>query len=135
MSLIIDSSAIIALALSDEDATYAEAVLSAIARDIAVAPMLFWFEVRNVLVVNERRGRITTEQTDDFLRELVSLPISLDTAPHDSDVIGLARTHRLSVYDAGYLELARRLDGQLATLDQKLRDAATTEGVTVFTNP
>ena len=132
MPLIVDSSAIIALALSDEDATYAEAVLAALVDDVAVAPMLFWYEVRNVLVVNERRRRISAEQTDDFLRELVTLPISLDTAPHDSDVISLARTHGLSVYDAGYLELAKRFDGQLATLDQKLSDAATNECVPVF---
>jgi len=86
-------------------------------------------------LIIESSAIIALALTDDFLRELVSLPISLDTAPHDSDVIVLARTHRLSVYDAGYLELARRLDGQLATLDQKLSDAATTEGVSVFTNP
>lgn len=132
MPLVVDSSAIIALALSDEDAAYAEAVLSALIDEVAVAPMLFWFEVRNVLIVNERRGRITVSQTDDFLRELVTLPITLDTAPHDSDVISLARAHGLSVYDAGYLELAKRCDGTLATLDQKLSEAASSEGVTVF---
>lgn len=53
MPLVVDSSAIIALALSDEDAAYAEAVLRSLIDEVAVAPMRFWFEVRNVLVVNE----------------------------------------------------------------------------------
>jgi len=41
----------------------------------------------------------------------------------------MARAHRLSVYDAAYLELAQREGLPLATLDADLRRAATGEGV------
>ena len=44
----------------------------------------------------------------------------------------LARDHRLSVYDAAYLELAKRLKVPLATLDRKLRGAAEKLDVPVF---
>jgi predicted nucleic acid-binding protein len=40
----------------------------------------------------------------------------------------LARHHRLSVYDAAYLELATRLRLPLATLDAALGRAARAEG-------
>ncbi len=44
----------------------------------------------------------------------------------------LADRHRLTVYDATYLELALRLSLPLATLDDDLRRAAQDEGVTLL---
>jgi predicted nucleic acid-binding protein len=41
----------------------------------------------------------------------------------------LARRHRLTVYDAAYLELAQREVAPLATLDDALTRAAKAEGV------
>jgi predicted nucleic acid-binding protein len=39
-------------------------------------------------------------------------------------VLGLARTHRLTVYDAAYLELTVRIDAPLAMVDRRLAAAA-----------
>jgi len=47
-------------------------------------------------------------------------------------VLRLARAHRLSAYDAAYLELALRRSLPLATLDDKLRVAASAVGVAAF---
>jgi predicted nucleic acid-binding protein len=44
----------------------------------------------------------------------------------------LARSHRLSVYDATYLELALRHGLPLATLDDALAAAATAAGVPTY---
>jgi predicted nucleic acid-binding protein len=132
MALVIDSSAIIALAMSDEDASYANAVLRELASESGHAPTLFWYEVRNVLIVNERRGRITASQSNLFLSDLSSLPIRLDAFPVESSVLALARRQGLSIYDAGYLELAIRHGAKLATLDSKLKNAAIAEGVVVL---
>jgi predicted nucleic acid-binding protein len=44
----------------------------------------------------------------------------------------MARAHALSFYDASYLELVLRLNGQLATKDKKLILAAKTCGVPIF---
>ena len=46
--------------------------------------------------------------------------------------IPLAIFHRLSVYDAVYLELALRLSLPLATLDRALRSAARREGIEII---
>ena len=39
-------------------------------------------------------------------------------------MLALARGHRLTIYDAAYLELALRADAPLATLDRQLASAA-----------
>ena len=44
----------------------------------------------------------------------------------------LARKHRLSSYDAAYLELAMRLQLPLATLDRALAAAGRAEGLDVL---
>jgi predicted nucleic acid-binding protein len=46
--------------------------------------------------------------------------------------VALARRHRLTVYDAAYLELALREGLALATLDTALAEAARAEGVSVL---
>ena len=94
-----------------------------------MVPSLWWFEVRNILVVNERRKRITESGTNSFLRELARLRIRVDREPEEGAVLRLARTHRLSVYDASYLELALREAIPVATLDGELAAAAVAEGM------
>lgn len=95
-------------------------------------PALWWFEVRNALVVNERRWRLTEADTADFLRGLARLPIGIDRSPDEDGVLTLARRHRLTVYDAAYLEVARRESLPLACLDGALRNAAVASGVPLF---
>ena len=94
-------------------------------------PCLWWFEVRNILVVSERRQRVTENQTATFLRALSRLRLRTDSLPDDDAVLRLARRRKLSVYDAAYLELAQREGLPLATLDTRLRMAAVAEGVAV----
>jgi predicted nucleic acid-binding protein len=132
MALVIDPSAILGLVLDDEAADFASLVLAEIEVQDAIVPSIFWYEVRNVLVVNEWRGRISPEKTTAFLASLAELPIEIASLPSELGVLPLARDHRLSVYDAAYLELASRRGLALATLDRKLRNAAQQTGVKLF---
>jgi len=129
--LVLDASIAGCWAFHDEDHPSADLALARLRTAEAVVPALWWFEVRNILVVNERRQRITEAETAVFLRDLARLPIAVDREPESSEVLRLARTHRLSVYDAAYLELAQRSRADLATLDADLKRAAQAEGVTV----
>src|SRR5437016_12772950 len=106
----------------------ADAAFARVKTEEAVVPSLWWFEIRNILVVNERRKRITESDTGVFLRDLAGLRIRIDREPEEGAVLRLARTHRLSVYDASYLELALREAIPLATLDGELAAAARREG-------
>jgi predicted nucleic acid-binding protein len=132
MAVVPDVSAILGQALDDEDATFAESVIAAIARDEAIVPTLFWYEIRNVLVMAERRKRIAAARTTAFLSDLSLLPFSVDDLPREASVLDLARRRSLTVYDATYLELAQRTEAPLATLDQSLITAAKKEGVALF---
>ena len=87
--------------------------------------------MRNTLLVSERRGRLTEADTTAFLAALSRLAISVDRTPGD-DVLALARRRNLTVYDAAYLELARRADLPLATLDRRLALAARAEQVALI---
>ncbi len=97
----------------------------------AVVPRLWHLELRNVLLVGERRGRLSVEQTKKRLRIVYGLPIQTDTNPDLDMTLDLARAHRLTFYDSLYLELAVRRRAPLATLDTQLHRAAIAEGLPV----
>jgi len=132
MPLVIDASVTACWAFEDEDHPIAARALDRLRIDAARVPGLWWFEVRNTLIVNERRKRITSQAVTDFLRKLSSLDVRRDTNPNESEILELARRHRLTVYDSAYLELARREGIALATLDEELADAARAERVVLI---
>jgi predicted nucleic acid-binding protein len=115
----------------DERSAFTEFLFDRLDRERAIVPTLWWFEVRNLAAMNERRGRVTPTQTELFLLKMQDLAIERDDLPVSDDLLRLARQHRLTVYDAAYLELAQRLGVELATLDQRLVNAARAEGVRV----
>jgi predicted nucleic acid-binding protein len=135
MPFVLDASVAACWAFDDEDHPVAGLALARVRTDAAVVPGIWWFEVRNTLIVNERRGRITEADTAAFLRELTRLGVMVDRTPEEATVLALARTHRLTVYDASYLELAQREALPLATLDQPLRAAALAAGISLVGTP
>src|SRR3954454_10336950 len=116
MPFVLDASIAAAWAFADEDHPLAALALERLRNDQARVPAIWWFEVRNTLIVNERRGRIGTANTASFLAALGELDVVADAAPVEAELLALARAHRLAVYDASYLELARRAALPLATL-------------------
>jgi predicted nucleic acid-binding protein len=129
MAFVLDASVTACWAFDDEDHPDASLAFDRMRAEEGVVPGLWWFEVRNILIVNERRRRITESDTAAFLLSLSRLRIRVDRVPDENGVLRLARAQRLSVYDAAYLELAQREGLPLATLDADLRKAAAGEGV------
>ena len=115
--------------MPDERAEIADAAYARLTADAAVVPALFWLEVRNALVINEGRGRLDAAKTNQALRLLKALPITTDADMDEDALLRIARTHRLTVYDATYLEIALRRSLALATLDATLAKAARAEAV------
>jgi len=104
----------------------------------AEVPALWLIEIRNVLLMNERRGRVTVQGSKEFLEALSVLDIRFDfgeASLADDEVLALARRHRLTAYDAAYLELAKRKGLLLATFDKELIKAAPLEGVALVPQP
>lgn len=132
MAFVIDASIVAAFAFEETVNPRVAIAMGSLESSQAFAPNLFFFEIRNLLVVNERRRRTTPERSASFLRVLARLPIRLDRTPDNDDVVSLARERNLTVYDAAYLELAKREGLPLATLDRALEKAAIAEGVALF---
>lgn len=129
MPFVLDASVTACWAFNDEKHSHADTAFALIQRDEAVVPSLWWFEIRNMLVIGERRKRIAESDTAAFLRYLSLFSVRTDKLPDEAQVLRLARVHRLSVYDACYLELAQREGIPLATLDAELSSAARAERV------
>jgi predicted nucleic acid-binding protein len=121
MRFVLDCSVAISWCFSDESNSYADAVLVLLTEDAeAVVPGIFWLEIVNVLLVSERRKRITAQQITEALTLLRSLPISVssDVSPQSTDtLLTIARENNLAAYDAAYLELTIRENLLLATID------------------
>src|SRR5437660_8839433 len=100
--------------------------------ETALVPAWWFIEITNVLAMAERKGRITPTQSDAFIADLSKLGIERDNESPDrafTHLLVLSRRHRLTSYDAIYLELAIRRSLPLATLDHDLRKTAKKLGV------
>ncbi|WP_426123228.1 type II toxin-antitoxin system VapC family toxin [Pararhizobium sp. PWRC1-1] len=129
---VVDASVAAVWFLADEQSDVADAVMDALLRKTACAPDLLRHEVRSVLLMAERRQRISSDLVLASLIRLHHLPIVIADSGDDALVVGLARAHQLSTYDAAYLALAITEGIPLATLDKKLRQAAAAEAVQLF---
>ncbi len=132
-----DSAVTLTWCFSDEATAYTESFLNRLSTltDTAIVPALWLYEIVNVVALASRKGRITQLQGTQFLHSLTDLPIEVDYTNKIllfKDVAPLADRHRLTGYDAAYLELALRLALPLATLDQELIQASKDAGVTVL---
>lgn len=109
------------------DQNYAEAVLQNLIKTETVVPQLWRLEVVNVILTAEKHKQLELGKAERFILRLQNLPIQIDsltTQQAFSKTFPLARNHKLSSYDAAYLELAMRRQLPLATLDKELRKAA-----------
>ena len=134
---VLDASIILTWCFPDEESQKALEISERIASGDRVAVPAFWrHEMLNALLVGERRKRITPELTQTFLDDLDRLPVDVDPPPGAAVVFQtiqmLCRKHRLTAYDAAYLELAMRDNQPLATVDDDLRRAAIAENVVVL---
>ena len=115
--------------MGDEDDTAATDVMRRVTEEGGVVPHIWWYEFRNALLTNERRGRISAQKTSDTLADSLVLNIEIDNNHDESQLLDFARRFELTVYDAAYLEVAFRRSLPLATLDRRLRKAADAIGV------
>lgn len=132
MPFVLDASVAACWMFEDESHPQADLAFERIRTDEAIVPGIWWFEVRNIFIVKERQKRISDSDTARYLQALSGLPIRVDILPGEAAILKLARRHKLTVYDASYLELAFRQSVPLATLDAELARAAYAEKVPVL---
>jgi predicted nucleic acid-binding protein len=134
-SLVLDCSAACALCFEDEANVQSELVFELLEDGQALVPALFFWEVANVLLMAERRGRLTHAERVEALQLFEAQNFAVDpgtAAVVWHDVINLAEQCQLTSYDAAYLELALRSGLPLASHDKALRAAAQRLGVALL---
>jgi predicted nucleic acid-binding protein len=133
MAFVVDVSASLPWCFQDEATSWTEALLDRLsAGEQAHVPALWPVELGNGLLMGTRRNRIPASRAESFLATAYALPILIQpplTRLESEAILQLCQKHRLTFYDATYLELSIRLALPLATLDDALLKAAPLEGV------
>lgn len=135
MAFVVDASVALSWFFEDESSDDTDAVLERTAREPVVVPAHWFFELLNGALVGERRGRSGPEMAAGMKERIALMEVeveAVDAAVAFARTLPLARAHRLTLYDAAYLELAERRGLPLATRDAKLAAAARALGMEVL---
>lgn len=124
---VVDNSIVMSWCFRDESSKYAEKILDSLEQYEAITPSIWPLEVGNVLLVAERKGRLTKADNIRFLNLINDLPITVQQETPDrmlKEILALARACGISSYDASYLDLAMKNGLPIATQDSGLKKAA-----------
>lgn len=132
MSFVLDASLAASWFLPDEASPATNALLDRLLESEAVVPSLFRHEMRNLMLLAQRRGRMSRARLHDVIAELGAVPVRDRGPGDDAEIVTLAIKHDLTAYDAAYLALAMTELLPLATLDKKLAAAARAENVALL---
>ncbi|WP_459554734.1 type II toxin-antitoxin system VapC family toxin [Lacunimicrobium album] len=133
-SLVLDCSMVMAWLFHDEQTELTDRVQQMMLMQAAVVPSIWSYEVANVLLTAQKKKRITEQDANEFVSNLMVLEIYVDVPSKEEafdKTLAMARENQLTSYDAAYLELANRLAIPLATLDKDLIRGATSLGVPI----
>jgi predicted nucleic acid-binding protein len=134
-NFVIDNSVVMSWCFQDETSKYTDAILGHLELATAYVPAIWPLEVSNVLLVAERKKRLSQADSSRFISLLFELPIIVEQESPErmlSEILALAREYKLSSYDASYLDLAMRKGLPLATTDKNIIAAAKRSNVTIL---
>lgn len=135
MSFVLDASMTLSWHFVDEHKPERLAIAERATKERVVVPALWFSELANGAIVAERRNRTTPAATADLLDFVKQLDVEVDAQGDHHALLTLtsiARTHRLTIYDSAYFEIAQRRGLPLATLDGPLLRAARADGLEVL---
>ena len=127
-SFIVDASVGFAWVYQGQATPETEQLLNEVAAGATViVPALWFLEMSNVLLMAQRRHRLTAAQRKAAMEKLTAMQLTVDeegTRNAFGKTSELAEKHGLTIYDATYLELALRRSLPLASRDEALKIAA-----------
>jgi len=129
--VVLGCSVVLAMNMPDEWSPYAAMTASIARAGQAIVPAHWQVEIANSLLVAHRKNRIVQSQLKSIMAAIGQISRETEASAFESlrdAVVPLALKHRLTVYDAIYLEVATRRGALLATLDKELAGAAREEG-------
>ena len=130
--LVVDSSFLVAALFEEEYTSFVEGVLGVRLGEDLIAPALLRWEIANVVRTKATKGLIDAAAAEARLGAVEALGVrSPDHEPTPTDLLRLALSSSLSVYDAAYVDLAVGESCALATLDRRMARVAGALGVAV----
>lgn len=135
MSFVLDASIALSWCFVDEATTYTWELLDRLEEEKAFVPSLWPLEIGNILILAERKKRISYAHVIQSLELMSNLPIQIDEETAQRafrNTSHLAHVEKITTYDASYLELAMRLGIPLATKDKALSKVAKKLGVSLL---
>ncbi len=131
---VLDCSVFMSWCLNEKTIKESSKILKSITRHTIVVPSLWCYEVTNVLTMAVRKNKLTVAQTHNLMNDIHLLPIEFDkpTVENISNIFSIADQHKLSAYDASYIELALRKNIKLASFDKEVVKTAEKLGIHMF---
>lgn len=111
MAQVIDASVAVAWCVPTQATELSEGALAAVIHSGGHVPPQFWFEVVHGLDRAERRKLVGREAIEEFLLDLVDLPLAIHAAYTADGMIALrklAQQHRLNIYDVAREQVLSR---------------------------
>jgi predicted nucleic acid-binding protein len=128
-AFVVDNSVVIAWAYPRQATDYTEALLDRSGGSMLYTAFIWPAEFANATHTLVNRGVLSEVLGDEMLVLGESFGLLVERAPALGRIYRISRQHRLSAYDAAYLELAVRMNIPLATRDAALKAAAESIGL------
>lgn len=132
---VLDASVALSWFFDDEFSPYSDSIAEIMPRSQVVVPIVWPIEMANGFLTAFRRGRLPETKAPALIGAINRLRVDIDRGiaseflTQATLTVGLA--HRVSAYDASYLELAMRRGLPLATQDERLLHAADNAGIDI----
>jgi len=100
----------------------------------AYAPPLLLYEVASVIQKSILRGALRLGDGIEALKAMGRLGLNIQPTSWDdlAEILNIATTTKLTVYDAAYLHLSRKMEAKLVTVDNKLKKRGESVTVTIL---
>ncbi len=132
---VLDASVTMSWLSPDEITKESQRILECVITEGAIAPILWGVEIRNALLMAKRRKRLEEMHLTLAFNLLNELPIIIEPLPDNTmlqQIFSLATMENLTMYDACYLQCAKKRALPLATFDTALMNAAMRQGVEIL---
>ena len=131
--VVIDASAALAWLVPSQASQAGWRFLASIQDHSLVAPKIFDWEVRNVLLALARRGAVDSNAYNEALGVYEQLPIDFSEPVAElRDLATFARQSGLSLFDAAYVALALDRECGLVSRDAAQLGLASASGIACF---
>ncbi len=132
---VVDNSVILSWVFKDENTKKSQELLNKLLKQNAYVPSLWPYELSNALFIAEKNGRIKEADSVSFISSLKDLSLFVENNSYDNitkDILAISREHKITVYDASYIELALRKNLDMASFDKKLNAVCRKIGIKIL---